>query len=330
MGYIGQAHLRTTPRPRYLALAVLVGMLIASLLAASTAAASSVTVSNCAKLQSRLNEAEEGEVITLAALCTENNSGTSKGSFRLPSKVADLTIEGQSGMTAGFEGADVKGRALEGTGNGLVLRNLVVENYSLEHEAAVTLYPSEGALPKLESDRFIDDTDRTSSNSTRGGALYIFASNKTCPYTTPLSITGSLFQGDRIVDTSTAEHNSDLGGAVYAEIVCTSASAPFDFATLSGNNFTEDAIGTQAGGRGLRRGSGPGQRLRGGSSRFGTQTDNVFEDDTIASTTPTGVYGGGGEWAPSLDLTSTDDRYTRIRCRVRRGRAQPAKAPAWA
>ena len=239
MGYIGQAHLRSTPRPRYLALAVLVGTLITSLLAVSAASASDITVSNCAKLQPILNAAEEGEVITLAALCTKENSGKAEGSFRLPSNVADLTIEGQSGMTAGFEGAGVKGDALEGRGNGLVLRNLVVENYSLTEKSAVTLYPDEDALPVIESDRFINDTNSTSNNSARGGALYISASSNTCAYTAPLSIADSLFQGDRIVDTSTEENNRDLGGAAYAEIRCESASAPFDFATLSGNTFNK-------------------------------------------------------------------------------------------
>ena len=309
--HIGQAHLRTTQRSRYLALAAFVGALIAALLAVSTAGAAEIVVSNCAQLQHELGNAEKGDVITLAALCTESNSGTAKGSFRLPYNVADLTIEGQSGMTAGFEGAGVKGRALEGTGNGLVLRNLVVENYSLNEKSAVTLNPGEGALPVIEDDRFIDDTDSTSSNnSPRGGALYISASSNTCAYTAPLSITGSLFKGDRIVDTSTEEHNGDLGGAAYAELRCNSAAAPFEFATLGGNTFDEDAIDTQAGGQAF----GGALYLANGSVAAvhvsAAQGGNVFEHDSIASTSPTGAYGGGGEWSPSLELTSTGDRYT--------------------
>ena len=224
--------------------------------------------------------------------------------------MADLTIEGQSGMAAGFEGAGVAKPALEGRGNGLVLRNLVVEKYSLNEESAVTLYPGEGALPQIESDRFLDDTNSTSSNSNRGGALYISASNGTCAYTAPLSITDSLFEGDRIADTSTSENNRDLGGAAYAEIRCNSASTPIDFATVSGNTFKEDAIGTQAGGQAF----GGALDLANASNMevhvSARQTDNVFENDSIASISPTGSYGGGGEWAPSLELTSTGDRYT--------------------
>jgi hypothetical protein len=305
----GQVHLRTTQRSRYLALAVLVGTLITSLLAVSTAGAAEITVSNCLQLQNELNHAEKGDVITLATLCTENNSGTAKGSFNLPS-AADLTIQGQSGTNAGFEGAGVAKRALEGKGNGLVLRNLVVENYSLEHEAAVKLYPGEGALPQIEDDRFVDDTNSTPSYSTDGGALYVSASNSTCAYTAPLSITDSTFRGDRIADTSTTENNRDQGGAAYAEIHCDSAAAPFEFATLGGNTFAEDVIDTQAGGQAFGGALDLANSSPAAVNVSAEQTDNAFANDSIASISPTGAYGGGGEWAPSLELSSTDDRYT--------------------
>jgi hypothetical protein len=308
---IGQAHLGTTPRPRYLALVVLVGTLIASLLAVSAAAASDVTVSNCAKLQPILNAAEADEVITLAALCTASNSGTSKGSFRLPSNVADLTIEGQSGTTAGFEGTGAEGSALEGAGNGLVLRNLVVENYSLKEKSAVTLHPTEGALPKFEADRFLDDADNTSNASTHGGALNISASNTTCAYTAPLSIAGSEFDGDRISDTATNEL-SDVGGAVSAEIRCTSASAtPVDFATLTADKFIGDSIDTAKGREVFGGALYLANRSSAGVLVAAAQSGDVFEADTIAATTPTKAYGGGGEWAPSIDLTSTGDRFVK-------------------
>lgn len=309
MSYIGQAHLRTTLRVRYLTLVVLIGASIVSLMAVSAAAAD-VTVSDCAQLQTTLTKAKPGEVITLAALCTASNSGAAKGSFTLPA-VADLTIQGQSGTTAGFEGTSAKDSALEGTGNGLVLRNLVVENYSLNERSAVTLHPSEGALPKIESDRFIDDVQTdTSGFVARGGALYLFAVNSTCPYTASLSITSSLFHGDQIIDTST-HAPSDQGGAVYAEIICNSASvsAPVDFATLTGNTFTNDGISTPAGGQAFGGGLFLGNSSLGETPVSVTQSEDTFEGDVITSTTPTSVYGGGGEWAPSVDLTSTDDRF---------------------
>ena len=277
-------------------------------MAVSTATAADITVSNCAQLQHELSNAEQGDVITLAALCTKANSGKAEGSFTLPS-AADLTIQGQSGTTAGFEGAEVTKRALEGRGNGLVLRNLVVENYSLNEKSAVTLDPGEGALPVIEDDRFLGDTSSTSSNSNRGGALSIFASNNTCAYTAPLSIADSLFQGDRIVDTSTTEHNRDQGGAAYVELRCNTASAPFDLATLGGNTFAEDAIDTQAGGQAFGGALDLTNASAAGVDVSATQTGNVFENDSIASSSPTGVYGGGGEWAPSLELSSVDDRY---------------------
>jgi hypothetical protein len=309
MGYIGQAHLRTTPRPRYLTLVVLIVALIACL-SLATRARADVTVSNCVELQPILNAAPEGEVITLAALCTASNSGTSKGSFRLPS-AADITIEGQSGTTAGFEGAGVSGSALEGTGNGLVLRNLVVENYSLKEKSAVSLDLTGGALPKFEADRFLDDADSTSNASTHGGALNISASNATCAYTAPLSIADSEFDGDRISDTATSEL-SDVGGAVSTEIRCTSASAtPVDFATLTADKFIDDSIDTVEG----REVFGGALYLANKSSAgvlvSATQSGDLFEGDTIAATTPTKAYGGGGEWAPSIELTSTGDRFVK-------------------
>jgi hypothetical protein len=311
VSYIGQAHLRTTPRLRYLTLVVLIVSLVACLSLAARAHAA-VTVSNCAELQPILNAAPEGEVITLDALCTASNSGTSKGSFRLPpSKVANITIEGQNGTTAGFEGVGVSGPALEGTGNGLVLRNLVVENYSLKEKSAVSLAPAEGALPKFETDHFLDDADSTSNASTHGGALDISASNASCAYTAPLSIAGSEFDGDRISDTATNEL-SDVGGAVSMEIRCTSASAtPVDFATLTADKFIDDSIDTVKG----REVFGGALYLANKSSAgvlvSATQSDNVFAEDAIAATTPTKAYGGGGEWAPSIDLMSSDDRFVK-------------------
>jgi hypothetical protein len=306
---IGQAHLGSTLRPQYLVRAVLVGALIASLMAASAARAADITVSNCLQLQHELSNAEQGDVITLAALCTASNSGTSKGSFTVPSKATNLTIEG-SGTAAGFEGAGAGASALQGTGNGLVLRNLVVENYSLKEKSAVSLTPSEGALPVLESDRFLDDADSTSNASTHGGALNISASNATCAYTAPLSIAGSEFDGDRISDTATNEL-SDAGGAVFTEIRCTSASAtPVDFATLTADKFIDDSIDTVKGREVFGGALYLANRSSAGVLVSATQSGDVFEADTIASTAPTKLYGGGGEWASSLELSSTDDRYT--------------------
>jgi hypothetical protein len=314
MSYIGRVHLRSALRPRYLVLVVLVGTLVASLLAVSAAvaaASSDITVSNCAKLQPVLSNAEPGEVITLAALCTKNNSGNAKGVFKLPSNVADITIEGQSGTTAGFEGTGAEGSALEGAGNGLVLRNLVVENYSLKEKSAITLHPTEGALPKFEVDRFLDDVDSTSNASAHGGALNISASNTTCAYTAPLSIAGSEFDGDRISDIAINEL-SDVGGAVSAEIRCTSASAtPVDFATLTADKFTNDSIDTAKGREVFGGALYLANRSSAGVLVAATQSGDVFEADTIASTTPTKVYGGGGEWATSIDLISGNDRFVK-------------------
>jgi hypothetical protein len=305
-----QAHVPAT-RTRWPALAVLIGALIASLLTVSAAAASGVTVGNCAQLQPVLSNAEPGEVITLAALCTKNNSGKAEGAFELRPNVAGVTIEGQSGMTAGFDGAGVGLSALKGTGNGLVLRNLVVENYSLKERSAVSLSPTEGALPRFEGDRFLDDSDNTSSSSAHGGALYVSASSATCAYTAPLSIAGSEFAGDQISDTATNEL-SDVGGAVSAELRCTSASAtPVDFATLTTDRFIDNSIATAKGREVFGGALYLANRSSAGVLASATQSGDVFEGNAIASSTPTKTYGGGGEWAPSIDLTSTGDQFVK-------------------
>ena len=96
------------------------------------------------------------------------------------------------------------------------------------------------------------------------------------------------------------------------EIICTSASAtPVDFATLTADKFIDDSIDTVKG----REVFGGGLYLANKSSAgvlvSATQSENVFAEDAIAATTPTKVYGGGGEWAPSIDLTSTGDRFVK-------------------
>jgi hypothetical protein len=281
--------------------------LLLACLAIGATASADVTVTDCSQLQTKLNEAKEGEVITLAALCTESNSGAAKGSFELP-PVANLTIQGLGGSPAGFDGTGASSFALEGVGDGLVLRNLVIENYTLAEKSAVRLYPSNGALPEIESDSFLNDSSTTSESSDAGGALYILAYSSACAYTGPLQITNSTFQGDSIDDTST-KGTLDQGGAVYAEIVCDTTSSPIHYATLTGNTFTGDSIKTSGKGEAFGGALFLGNGSQAEILMSATQTGNIFESDAIVGSAPHDVYGGGGEWAPSLDLSSTNDRF---------------------
>ncbi len=116
--------------------------------AASPASAATVTT-NCASLGSTFSTATAGETIVLNGMCTGAHAH-----YTLPA-VSNLTIEGASGTTSGFDGTGVANPALSGTGaaaNGLTLRNLTFQNYTLTGNSAVTLAPANGTLPTIDSD----------------------------------------------------------------------------------------------------------------------------------------------------------------------------------
>ena len=68
---------------------------------ASGAGAASMTT-NCAGLQAALNQAQNGDTITLNQLCTATNSGASAGAFILASgsTQASYTLVGESRVLA--------------------------------------------------------------------------------------------------------------------------------------------------------------------------------------------------------------------------------------
>ncbi len=94
-----------------------------------------------------------------------------------------------------------------------------------------------------------------------------------------------------------------------AEIFCNSAAAPVDFATLTADTFKDDSIDTATGREAFGGALYLANRSSAGVLVSATQSGDLFEADTISSSTPTKAYGGGGEWAPSIDLTSTGDRF---------------------
>lgn len=268
------------------------------------------TVSDCTRLQNVLNTAASGDVITLAALCTPANSGSASGSFNLPS-ISGLTIQGASSGTNGFDGQGSGGAtasALSGSTNGLVLRNLVIEHYALHNGyAAVVLYPSSGALPRLDHDRFTGNTETVSGGGLALGAGLDVQDNSisaSCPYTSPLQITNSQFTGNT-VDAS-ALNALGFGGAASVLFVCSAGHTAA--LTLSQDTFTNNSL-TVAGSTGL----GGGLYVDNGnaSQLTAVQSHDVFKDNSIAAGTPQpgAQYGGGGEWLGSVNLTSTDDEY---------------------
>src|SRR5438270_13948995 len=115
-------HLGASPRPveqsrvrsRTLAVACLVG-LCWSVLGAASASATSMST-DCPGLQAALQQAANGDTITLTELCTSSNSGASAGHFSLPIGTVSFTLTGQSGSGAGFDATGVTQRPLSATG----------------------------------------------------------------------------------------------------------------------------------------------------------------------------------------------------------------------
>ena len=281
-------------------------VLVAVALPAAPAWGASSVSTDCTNLQATMNAATSGETIELTGLCTVSNSGAAAGSFATPT-ASDVTIEGAAAGD-GFDGTGVvNGPALHGVApGGLTLRNLTFENYSLTASAAVTLQLSTGALPVIDHDSFVSNTD-TSNTEPAGGGLEIFGVNTSCPYTGSLTISNSLFSGNVLVSTQTT--NPASGGVTGA-----GASVSFECVSpntanlvITGNTFTQNSIhtaGPTAAGGGLYVANGENGPLT------ATQSGNVFESNSIVNTGSTAAtFDGGGEWLASVNLTSSADAY---------------------
>ena len=268
---------------------------LAAAFAASPASAATVTT-DCANFGTTLATATTGETIELNGMCTGANAH-----FTLPS-VNDLTIEGAPGTTSGFDGTGVTSAALQGAGNGLTLRSLTFQNYSLVGSSAVALTPAGAVgLPTVDSDRFLGN--HSTNGVASAGALAIEdGSAGTCPFTRPLSITSSTFSGNTVATTAV----DVFGGAVTILFFCPSPHTAT--LTIAGNTFTNNSI-TKSNGSGhalggaLYAGNGNNGQLT------GRQAGNVFRGNSIIAPTPNSVYGGGGEFLGSVNLTSVADQF---------------------
>ena len=259
------------------------------------------SISDCSQLQPALNSAVSGDVITLGALCSVTNSGSSHGVFTLPTGLSALTLQG-SGGTAGFDGTGASGSALSGSGTGLTLKNLTVENYGLNHAPAVQLTLGAGGLPAIDGDHFTHDSN-TSSVST-GGALAIGGFDPSCPYTGTLTIANSTFTGNRLQATASAGTGA-AGGAAAVMFGCDSAHSVN--LSISGNTFSGNSIATEgasAYGAGLYLANDNNGQLS------TAQANNVFTGNAITASGASGSYNGAGEWLVSVDLQSTADAFT--------------------
>ncbi len=264
---------------------VAVGVAVLWLLGSvSVASAASETV-NCAGLQAALNQAVNGDTITLDQLCTKSNSGASDGAFTVGA--ASITLEAKPGSGAGFDGMGVGSPILSDFGH--------AGSYTLSVKGLVFESGPNGALflggisgLDLDNDSFDDN------KASLGGAVGMFTSEAS---PAAVTIENSTFRGNQA---------ALEGGAVYIDDSTASTGTPPPI-VLSGNTFTGNAVN----GAGTSGGIGGGALFVRGS--FGippevTQTANRFLGNSV--TGGTGDAWGGAEFVQDAQLSSTDDVFT--------------------
>jgi hypothetical protein len=283
--------------------------LLGSGLFASVAAASTVTT-NCAGLQTALNNAGgsagggSGDVVILDELCG------STATFTLPAGSA-FTLEGAAGTTSGFDGeALVNHPELDGSAGvgAMTISNLTFEGVPETAPEALYLVQTGTGTLTLSGDTVTanvtsptepvlihEDAGGYGTCTSAGGSLDITGSQFTNNY--------DVFSGD----TSPDEINGGGGGALKIQFDC-----GYDSATLTGNTFSGNTA--EAG-----NGDGAGGAVEiFDNYAFAnvlptvTQSGNVFDSNAVTqSGTPASDYGGGGEWTEGVSLHSTNDRFSR-------------------
>jgi hypothetical protein len=282
--------------------AVALGAVLVAVMVVVAPAWGATTTTTCANFAMTLSHANPGDTIELTELCQGSNN-----SFSLSGAPSNLTIEGAAAGD-GFDGSmGASGPALNGVAPaGLTLRNLTFEHYSLTDAPAVQLVLSTGALPVIDHDSFMNNTD-SSVGVPAGGGLELFGESTSCAYTGSLTISNSLFSGNALetTDTGNTTFSGITGGGASVSTDCSSGTASL---VITGNTFRQNSIqsaGPTAVGGGLYVANSDVAELT------GTQSGNVFADNSIVNngTTPS-TFGGAGEWLASVNLTSTSDTYT--------------------
>lgn len=263
---------------------------------ASRASAASMTT-DCAGLQAALNQAQNGDVVTLNQMCTATNSGASAGSFTLASGSTQpsFTLQGQSGSGAGFDGTGVASSLLSATGAGspttFTIEDLTFQNAS-QANSGPALNVSNGPYGlTLNGDTFTNN--RATGGGTQGGAVYI----NTSATSGSVTVSNSSFDGN--VATGT-------GGAITFDDGSFNGSGPQ--VVLTNNKFTSNSV--QAG--------GSLSQIEGGAVTVMTFLDNALEQLTQSGNTFSGnsVSGGGSdayggaESTTGMQVSSTGDVFT--------------------
>lgn len=268
------------------------------------------SVSNPADdLQDVLNGAASGDTVIIDGLCT--------GTFTLPEETP-LTVEGASGTTSGFDGqdGDLSGPMLYGNElDEVTLQDLTFENaYTPTSDGASALYADsyEGTLT-LNDDTFTNDAtiEAPDGEDLDESPVFLIADygpSECENQDNSIDVENSTFSDNALgLFEFEPAYNVAGGGAGLGVFV----ECDLDPTTLTDNQFTDNDVESFFD---ELPGVGAGLSIIGGD--YGspvpvTQSGNVFSDNAVQAD-PDDVdsfWGGAGEWAESVDLTSTDDSF---------------------
>jgi hypothetical protein len=304
-------------------------------LAAPAAAGANV---GCAALQSALNKAKAGEVITLDELCVSGFP------YKLP-KVS-FTLAGTPG--AGFSGG--KTAQVEGGGAPARIESLIFTNAeNSEADAGAGLSINTAGEPfgyTLADDTFTNDkatatlgggggarlntssgavtvtgSTFTGDSSAEGGGLFITANTA--------NISGDTFEGDSTLENGSGgglaadllSAGSALSDSTFKTDTATDEGGGADLSldgsggvsiTITANTFSHDSVADPSGtSTSLLGYSGGGLALGGFGAEPTTavQSDNIFDSDSVSFKAAPAMAAGGGEGVDGAILQSTRDRF---------------------
>lgn len=250
------------------------------LVAPAVASAASETV-NCAGLQEALNQAVNGDTITLTKPCT----GSAFTLPATPSAAMAFTLTGKPGSGAGFDGTGAGGSILTGNESSALV-HLTVSHLTFKSGTAGSF----GGAIYLQGDYGLTLQDDAFTNNQApaggGGAVVVFTTGSSAS----VSIQNSTFQGNG------AEF---AGGAVELE------GEPGIPISLSGNTFSGNSVTN--GSADLVGGAAYIMNQQQGLEPL-TQTDNRFTGNSI--TGGPADANGGAEATLGMTLSSTADVFT--------------------
>ena len=216
-------------RARLMSLSLAFGFVALGGLVLAPAHAANVTV-GCAGLQAALNASNNGDVITLTGLCT--------GAYTLRTGTR-ITLQGQAGSNAGFDGQDTARTTALLTGTnvqGTVIRNLrfLHGNRSAGGGAAIDIDGQ--SAPTLSNLRFIDN--HATATSQPGGAVHLY---QTTALTSgkAITVTNNTIGGSGKFDGNSA---AAYGGGIAIEATSGQGSVTFT------NNLVQNSHAGSTGG----------------------------------------------------------------------------------